>query len=411
MDLDRDGGLIALFVVLFLIAVVLAAAETALVRVSRVRIAARADEGGRRAKRTLRLLDDLPHVLNTTLLVVLLVQIGAATVTGILAERWFGSLGVTVASIILTVFLFVYSEAIPKTYAYRNAASVVMALAYPVGLLTSALRPVVSVLVKFADLHAPGKGIATTPTVTERELRSLAAAAATEGEITDADLSLIEGAFRLGDRVAEEVMVPRVDVVGITASSPASAALDLALGTGHRRLVAFEGGIDNIVGVVRQRDLFANPDSLVSELAYKPLVVAESKRVIELLREMQDAATHVAVVIDEHGGTAGIVTIEDIVEELFGVVSEEGVVAQPMLHPLGGNKWRVDGRMLTEDLAAELGIELPEGDWTTVAGMVMGLAGSLPRPGTQLQAGDATISVVGLRRRRIRQVEITIPAK
>ena len=411
MDLERDGGLIALFVVLFLIAVVLAAAETALVRVSRVRIAARADEGGRRAKRTLQLLDDLPHVLNTTLLVVLLVQIGAATVTGILAERWFGSLGVTIASIALTVFLFVYSEAIPKTYAYRNAASVVMALAYPVGLLTSVLRPVVSVLVMFADLHAPGKGIATTPTVTERELRSLAAAAATEGEITDADLSLIEGAFRLGDRVAEEVMVPRVDVVGIAASSPAATALDLALATGHRRLVAFEDGIDNIIGVVRQRDLFANPDSPVSELAYKPLVVAESKRVIELLREMQDAATHVAVVIDEHGGTAGLVTIEDIVEDLFGVVSEEGVIAQPLLHALGNNKWQVDGRMLTNDLATELDIKLPEGDWTTVAGMVMGLAGSLPRQGTQLQAGDASIRVVGLRRRRIREVEVTIPTE
>ena len=161
MDLDRDGSLLVLFVVLFAVAVVLAAAETALVRVSRVRIAARAEEGSRRAARTLGLLDDLPHVLNTTLLVVLLVQIGAATVTGILAERWFGSLGVTIASIVLTIFLFVYSEAIPKTFAYRNAATVIMALAYPVGLMTSLLRPFVSVLVKFADLHAPGKGIAT----------------------------------------------------------------------------------------------------------------------------------------------------------------------------------------------------------------------------------------------------------
>jgi CBS domain containing-hemolysin-like protein len=412
MDLDRDGGLIALFVVLFLIAVVLAAAETALVRVSRVRIAARAEDGSKRAGRTLRLLDDLPHVLNTTLLVVLLVQIGAATVTGILAERWFGSVGVTVASIVLTIFLFVYSEAIPKTYAYRNAAKVIMALAYPVGLLTSALRPLVSVLVKFADLHAPGEGIATTPTVTERELRSLAAAAATEGQITDADLRLIEGAFRLGDRVAEEVMVPRVDMVGIPASASAAEALELALAHGHRRLPAFDGGIDNIIGVVRQRDLVANPDRQVSELAYPPLVVAEFKRVIELLREMQIAAIHVAVVIDEHGGTSGMVTIEDIVEELFGAVSEEGHVATPLVWPLGSNRWRVDGRMLTEDLATHLGISLPEGDWTTVAGMVMGLSGSLPRPGTEIQTDDCAVRVVEMRRRRIRLVEIiTHPAK
>lgn len=409
MDFDRDRNLIAIFIVLFIIAVVLAAAETALVRVSRVRIAARAEDGSRRADRTLRLLDDLPHVLNTTLLVVLLVQIGAATVTGILAERWFGSLGVTIASIALTIFLFVYSEAIPKTYAYRNAAQVIMTLAYPVGLLTSLLRPIVTVLVKFADLHAPGKGIATTPTVTERELRSLAAAAATEGEITNADLRLIEGAFRLGDRVAEEVMVPRVDVVSIAASASTEEALEVALRTGHRRLPVYEGDIDNIIGIVRQRNLVASPGSVVSDLAYPPLVVAESKRVVELLREMQQAATHVAIVIDEHGGTAGMVTIEDIVEELFGVVSEEGVIATPRLRPLAAHRWMVDGRMLTDDLAAAIGVELPRGDWTTVAGLVMSLAGSLPRPGTEIDAGPCRIRVVAVRRRRIGRVVVTIP--
>ena len=407
MDLNRDGGLIVLFVVFFLIAVVLAAAETALVRVSRVRIAARAEEGGRRARRTLRLLDDLPHVLNTILLVVLLVQIGAATVTGILADRWFGSGGVTIASVVLTIFLFVYSEAIPKTYAYRHAARVVMGLAFPVGWLTSLLRPVVSILVKFADLHAPGKGIATTPTVTERELRSLAAAAATEGEITDADLELIEGAFRLGDRVAEEVMVPRVDMTAVPADVAASDALEVALASGHRRLPVYDGTIDNIIGIVRQRDLVLSPDSLVSDLAYPPLLVAEPKRVLDLLSEMQSGGTHVAIVIDEHGGTSGMLTIEDIVEELFGVVSEEGAVSAPLLHRMGESRWVVDGRMLTEDLAEELDVSLPEGDWTTVGGMVMGLAGDLPRVGTQLKAGSLKLRVAGVTGRRIRRIEIT----
>ncbi len=409
MEWNRDGGLIVLFVVLFLVAVVLAAAETALVRVSRVRIAARAEEGGRRAARTLRLLDDLPHVLNTILLVVLLVQIGAATVTGILADRWFGSGGVTIASIVLTIFLFVYSEAIPKTYAYRNAARVVMALAYPVGWLTTILRPIVSLLVKFADLHAPGRGIATTPTVTERELRSLAAAAATEGEITDADLKLIEGAFRLGDRVAEEVMVPRVDMTGVSASATAREALEVALASGHRRLPVYDGTIDNITGIVRQRDLVRSPERVVGDLAYPPLLVAEPKRVLELLSEMQTEGTHVAIVIDEHGGTSGMVTIEDIVEELFGVVSEEGAISAPLAHRLDEHRWIVDGRMLTHDLEDIVGYNLPEGDWTTVGGLVMGLAGDLPRIGTELKAGDLALRVTGVTGRRIRRIEVTTP--
>ncbi|MCP4308055.1 MAG: HlyC/CorC family transporter [bacterium] len=408
MDWNRDRSFIALFVVLFLIAVVLAAAETALVRVSRVRIAALAEDGSHRAARTLGLLDDLPYVLNTILLVVLLVQIGAATITGILAERWFGSVGVTVATFALTVFLFVYSEAIPKTYAYRNAASVVMTLAYPVGLLTSLLRPIVSVLVKFADLHAPGRGIATAPTVTERELRSLAAAAATEGEITDADLSLIEGAFRLGDRVAEEVMVPRVDMVAVSAGAATQEALQLAIRTGHRRLPVQDGGIDNIIGVVRQRDLVLSPDLGVADLAYPPLLVAESKRVLELLREMQEGGIHVAIVIDEHGGTSGMVTIEDIVEELFGVVSEEGAVATSLLRRIGEGRWLVDGGLLTADLEVTLGCDLPEGDWTTVGGMVMGLAGELPKVDSEWNAGCASFRVTSVVGRRIRRVEVIL---
>lgn len=406
MDWNRDRWLIALFFVLFLVAFVLAAAETALVRVSRVRISALAEEGGRRAARTLRLLDDLPTVLNTILLVVLLVQIGAATITGILAARWFGSFGVTVATLLLTVFLFVYSEAIPKTYAYRNPVPVVTVLAYPVGALTALLRPIVSVLVKFADLHAPGRGIATTPTVTERELRSLAAAAATEGEISEADLKLIEGAFRLGDRVAGEVMVPRVDMVAVAASATTEEALELAIGTGHRRLPVHDGGIDNIVGVVRQRDLVLGAGAVMGDIAYPPLLVAETKRVLELLREMQEGGTHVAIVIDEHGGTSGMVTIEDIVEELFGVVSEEGVVTAPLLKRLDGGRWIVDGRMLTADLEAAIGCKMPDGEWTTVGGMVMGLAGELPRVGSTIAAGDASIRVTGVTGRRIRRVEV-----
>lgn len=121
---------------------------------------------------------------------------------------------------------------------------------------------------------------------------------------------------------------------------------------------------------------------------------------------MQEGGTHVAIVIDEHGGTAGMVTIEDIVEELFGVVSEEGAVTAPLLNRLDGGRWIVDGRMLTADLEAAIGCKMPDGDWTTVGGMVMGLAGELPRVGSTIAAGDASIRVTGVTGRRIRRVEV-----
>ena len=177
-----DITLLVILIALLAAAVVLGASEAALLRVQRVRVEVAAGDGDR-AVRLLHLLDDLPRVLNTVLLVVLLVQIGAATVTGMLSGRHFGNLGVSIASIALTVVLFVYAEAIPKTYAVRHPYRVARATAPIVSALAWLLRPIVTVLVWFADLQAPGSGIAASTTVTEDELRRLASHAAVEGSI------------------------------------------------------------------------------------------------------------------------------------------------------------------------------------------------------------------------------------
>ena len=324
VDINRDGLLIGLLVFFFFLAVMFAAAEMGLARVSDVRVRTMAEEGHRRARRLLVLLETLPRVINAILLAVLVVQIGAATITGLLAERWFSNFGIVVASIVLTILLFVYTEAIPKTYAFRHPTSVALALTYPVALLEFLLRPVVKGLVWFADLHAPGKGVSMAPTITERELLSLAADAEQEGEITSVDRLLIERAFRLGDRTAEEVMVPRTDIVGVPASVTIDAAVTVALEAGHRRLIVYEDDLDRITGVVNLRDLVratgTAPSSLVKTLAGPALIVSEWKRVIDLLRDMQAQGTHLAVVVDEFGSAIGILTMEDVFEEVVGEI-------------------------------------------------------------------------------------------
>ncbi|HSR15214.1 MAG TPA: CNNM domain-containing protein, partial [Gemmatimonadales bacterium] len=187
--------LIVLLAVLIVAAVFLAAAEAALLRVRRSRVVVLADQGDRAARRVLALIDDLARVMNTVLLIVLLTQIGAATVTGFLAERHFGSTGITLASVILTFVMFVYAEAIPKTVAVRHPVRVARLMVVPIGLLVWVLRPFVTVLLKFADLQAPGRGIAAPVGVTEAELRHLAAEARAAGQIAQSDLELIERAF------------------------------------------------------------------------------------------------------------------------------------------------------------------------------------------------------------------------
>ncbi len=393
-----DLVLVSILLLLLAAAMVLGAAEASLLRVQRVRVEVRAADGDRKSVRLLALLDDLPRVLNTVLLVVLLVQIGAATVTGILSGRHFGNLGVTIASIALTVILFVYAEAIPKTYAVRHPYPVARATVRLVSGLAWVFRPIVTVLVAFADLQAPGSGIATPTVVTEQELRKLALDAAATGTIDETDRDLMERAFDLGDRTVEEILTPRTEIVAVGVDSTISEALEIAIHSGHRRIPVYEDDLDDIRGVVRIQDLAAavtdSPDAPVIAVATGELVVPETKRVIDLLTEMQHSGVHLAVAVDEHGGTAGIVTIEDVVAELVGRVSDEGEILRPPLRKTGIGRWRIDAGADVEDLEAETGIALPVGDWHTVGGLVVGLAGHIPEQGETFQANGLSITVV-----------------
>jgi len=411
--LSDSTGLLVALVVLILVAVVLAAAEAALLRVSRVRVAVLADEGDRRAARVLRLVEDLPRVMNAVLLVVLLVQIGAATIAGVVAERHFGNLGVTLASVVLTLVMFVYTESIPKTVAVRNPIAVARLVAAPVAAITLALRPIVAVLVAFADLQAPGKGLANRPEVTEAELRRLAVEAADAGEIAPSDLELMERAFAAGDEIVAAIMVPRPDVVALSVETPLRDALEVAIAQGHRRLPVYRGDLDDVLGVVRLRDLARavadEHDVTLVDLLRPAAAVPETRRVVDLLRDLQEARHTIAVVIDEHGGTAGIATVEDVVEELVGTISEpDRGLLRPRIRRVSDTRWVVDGAADVDDLAEELGVDLPEGDWHTVAGLVLAFAGRIPEVGDEYVISGHTVRVLAADRRRVRRVSVEV---
>lgn len=407
---QADIPLIALFFLAFGLSVFVAAGETAFLRMPAVRVEALAAEGSRSARRLAALADRLSEVLNAILLVALLSQISAATIAGILASRWFpGGLGVTVSSVVLTVVLFIYSEAIPKTFAVRHADRVALALAFPLSWLEAVVRPVVKVLVWIADLQMPGKGVVTSPTVTEDELRMLAGMAAHEGEITSEDLRLIERAFRVGDREVDDIMIPRTEIVAVNETTSVDVALGLALESGHRRLPVYKGSLENVDGMVRLRDLVGVPEERrkalpVSRLAEETLVVPESKRVLDLLTEMQTSGIHMAVVVDEYGGTAGLVTVEDIAEELLGSITEQPTGADVV--ELSPGRWSVDGSLPVEDVEELLGDDVEGADSNTLAGVVLALLGRLPQVGDSVEWHHHVFRVTAVRGRRIARVEV-----
>lgn len=404
-DLAMLLGLLALIA----LAAVLGAAEAALLRVPRVRIDVGAAAGERGATRVVPLLDDLPRVMNTILLVVLLVQIAAATLAAALASRYFGNLGITITSIVLTIVLFVYAESIPKTFAIQHPERVAEVTAPLVRALAVVLRPFVSALVWLADLQAPGSGIASPTAVSEQELVRLAADAAEVGRIEDSDLDLIERTFALGDLQVDQILVPRTDVVGIPAGATAGAALQIATESGHRRLPLYDGDLDSITGVVRLRDLASlavdDPERPASAAARPELIVPETRTVIDLLTDMQSSETHFAVVVDEHGGTAGIVTIEDVVSELVGDIAEPPH-AEPTIFRIGRHRWQADAALEVDELEAETGAEMPSGDWRTISGLVVAAAGRIPERGDVIEVGGLSFEVLNARPQQVLSVRI-----
>ncbi len=409
MVFERDLPLILILACAFALSVFVAAVETAFLRMPAVRVDALAADGNRRAQLLAGLVHRLSAVLNSILLAALLSQITAATVAGILADRWFGAVGVTIASAVLTIVLYIYAEAIPKTYAVRHADRVALTLAYPLAIMEFVLRPITRVLVWIADLQMPGKGVITSPTVTEDELRMLAGQAATEGQITGDDLQFIERAFRVGDRQADDIMVPRADIIAVAETASVAHALDVILEAGHRRLPVFDRSVENITGMVRLRDLVRVPEAKrsaleVVRLAEEPLVVPESKRVLDLLSEMQASGTHLAIVVDEYGGTAGLVTVEDIAEEVLGSISEDPTSDEMV--KLADGHWIIAGGLPVEDLEPVFGSDLDDVEWNTAAGLVLGLLGRIPEVGDEVAYGDHVMRVKTIRGRRITRLEV-----
>jgi CBS domain containing-hemolysin-like protein len=410
---NAEVWLVVALVGLIIAAAVLGAAEAALLRVPRVRVEVDADSGRKRAISLLRVLEDLPRALNTVLLVVLLVQISAAAIAGLLAERLFGSLGVTIASIVLTIVLFIYTEALPKTYAVAHPVSVGYTTAPLLAFLLFVLAPIVAVLMWIANIQAPGTAVASPAAPTERELLQLAAAAADTGTIDETDRRLIDRVFDLGDRNVDEIYVPRPDIVAVPATTTVRQALDTAISSGHRRIPIYGGNLDEIVGIVAIIDLAGavvdEPDRLALDLAAAPLIVPESKAVVELLGEMQRARIHFVVVVDEFGGTAGIVTIEDVVTRLVGRISGEDEVPVEGFQNISDRIWTIPGSAHLADVERALDVQLPMGDWNTVAGLIIGTIDRLPSVGDSVELDGLTLTVLSVEGHRITRIRAVTP--
>jgi CBS domain containing-hemolysin-like protein len=384
----------AAFVVL---AGVFACAEVALSRISRIRVEELVDEGVTGAPRLLRLLEDPARAVNIVLLLRLVGEVAAvAVVTRYCLDRLGGDGGIAVAIAAMVVVHYVLVGVSPRTIGRQHAERVALLSAGPVAALTSVLSPLASLLILVGNALTPGKGFREGPFATEAELRDLVERANARGVVEQSERDMIQSVFDLGDTIVREVMVPRTDIVVIEKGKTVKQALNLLLRSGFSRVPVVGDNNDDVVGVAYLKDLVKKERSdggaamKVEELARPAVFVPESKPVDDLLREMQASLGHIAVVVDEYGGTAGLVTLEDIVEEVVGEITDEYDRDAPPVEHLNDGSCRVTARLAVEDLEELYGVELPHEDIETVGGLLATQLGRVPIPG-------ATVDVGGLR--------------
>ncbi|HEX6419729.1 MAG TPA: hemolysin family protein [Acidimicrobiales bacterium] len=414
---STDAGLLVAVVVLLLLALVLAAAETALTRVTRPRAEDLAEEEGHRGGEALVELVTHPEQYVTTVVFLLLgCQLVQATLVGILADRLFGVVGAVVAIALDVAVVFVLAETAPKTWAVLNPERVSLAVARPVRAVArfAPVRLATRGLIAVSNLVVPGSGLKQGPFVSsEEELLAVAELGVEEGVIEEDDRALIESIIEFGDTMVREIMIPRPDMVTVPAHFRVADVMEIFLLNGYSRLpVCGEDGLDDVVGLAYAKDLMgAERDGLqdapVSDLIRPARFVPETKRVPDMLREMQRDKFHMAIVVDEYGGTAGLVTLEDIIEELVGEIVDEFDVDDPIVEPLPGGGIRVHGRTPLDQVNDLLRARLPEGDWDTIGGLVYDQLGHVPVEGETVGVAGWLLTAQRIQGRRIGRVSLT----
>jgi CBS domain containing-hemolysin-like protein len=409
-----DALLLVLAAALIPIAGLVAAADAAISTVSSARVEEMHREGRRGAASLLAITEDRSRYINLLLLVRLAAELTATvTVAAVAFSTWGFAFWVALIVVVVMLLLsYVVIGVLPRTLGRQHPYAVGLAAAGPTRALGRVLAPVANLLILIGNAITPGRGFPEGPFSSDVELREMVELAGDRGVVHESEREMLQSVFDLGDTIVREVMVPRTEVVWIEGSKTLRQAVHLADRSGFSRIPVIGEDVDDVLGVVYVKDLIARLLSLdgddrgpqVTELMRPAVFVPESKNVDQLLREMQRDRTHVAIVVDEYGGTAGLVTMEDIVEEIVGEITDEYDPDTPApIEHLADGSVRVSARLPVEDLGEVFDVELPAEDVETVGGLLAQLLGRVALPGSEADINGLHLTAEGGTDRRGRQ--------
>jgi len=420
---------LAVIVLLVLLNAVFVAAEIALVSIRPSRVEQLVDEGRRGAPRLQRLIRDPGRFLAVIQLAITFIGFLASAFAGVsLAARLSdllvslgmgpdaaGAVGLLAVTILLSLFTIVFGELVPKSLALAHPESFSLVLSRPIDLLGRIFRPLVAFLTLTTRFISRmlGADVTSEAQITAEELRLIVERGGEQGILEAEEEQMINAVIELGDRRLHEVMVPRTSIIAMPSTATLDDVIDTVIDEGHSRVPVYETSVDEIVGILYAKDLLPYLKSTIADLPElrtllrTPVFVPESMSIDDLLHEFQRRKVHIAIVLDEYGGTAGLVTIEDLLEEIVGEIQDEYDAEEPLIVQLDNDRARVDGRASIEDLLEIWDIKGPledEEEYDTVGGLVYHRKGGIPEPGDEIQVNGLRLTVESTDGRRVGKV-------
>jgi CBS domain containing-hemolysin-like protein len=412
----EDLFYLLLFIICILLSAFFSSSEVALISISRARVRTLVNDNKPGAAALATLKEKPDHFLITLLIGNTIVNIAATAIATAIAISAFGPIGVGIATIVVVIVLLIFGEIGPKIYATRALDTFPRAVAPVILFLSRLLSPVIWVVERVSPSFGVGKDSAE-PAVTEEEIKEWIDVGKEEGTIEQDEKEMLYSVLEFGDTTAREIMTPRVDVMLMEDTTSIPEAIRIFNDTGFSRIPVFHEQIDNITGVLNVKDVFSamvskRKDFSIKEIMYDPTFVPETKKIDDLLKELQVHRVQIAIVIDEYSSFVGIVTVEDILEELVGDIRDEYDREEPDVQKIAEGVFVLDAQMWVEDINDELGLGLPiDESYETVGGLLIDRLGHIPQhPGekVEIEAGRITLVVMQMHGRRIVKVKCIV---
>ena len=420
MYLDSSDVIqLIVIIVLLLLSAFFSSAETALTTSNKIRLRSMAEEGNKRAKKVLEITDDSGKMLSAILIGNNIVNLSSASLATTLATKIFGSAGAGIATGILTVLVLIFGEISPKTFATIHADKISLAYAGVISGLMKLLTPIIIIINKLALgflilLRVDASGAQNT--MTEDELRTIVDVSHEEGVIETEEREMINNVFDFGDAQAKEIMVPRIDMTFADINSSYYELLEIFREDKYTRLPVYEDSTDNVVGIINMKDLLLYEDKehfSIRNIMRKPYYTYEHKNTAELLLEMRKSSINIAIVLDEYGATAGLITLEDLLEEIVGEIRDEyDMDEEDPIQKINDLEYIVQGSLNLNTLHYMLDLELVSEDYDSIGGYLIGLLDHLPKVGESITTPEGIFfRVEDMEKNRINKIFMKLPQR